>query len=236
MGVQTTTEQQAEQVSECIKQAIQDAQPTPINESIDNSLIPSIKEIERFMLYLNKRFSLNLPNNIIVNIQDTKPSTKGFYMPKECEKAYINSVQTLNYICLSSLHLKNTPYETIAHETAHFYNSVNKIKDASKSGYHNKKFKSTAEMLLLEVSKLEGKGYAITKPTQAFNDMLNDYKPDISAFHIQQGYKEREGESKSRNLLFMCSCGVKIRTAKNEDKPLKAICEYCKSEFIEVIK
>ena len=126
----------------------------PINESVENSIIPSVAEIERFMLYLNKRFSLGLPNNIIINIQDTKPSTKGFFMCKEHLKHYENTTQTLNYICLSS---------------------------------------------------------------------------------IQQAYTDKESKE-SRNLLYTCKCGVKIRTAKNEQKPLKAICSYCNSEFIEVRK
>lgn len=202
-----------------------------IKEGLSNSIKPSIEEIERFILFLNKRFSLNLPDNIIINIQETAESTKGFFMPKEHLKHYKNSKQDLNYICLSSHHLKSTPYETIAHEVTHF---VNYIAGAQiKNNYHTKDFKRVAESFYLNVEK--GKhGFNETSETEKFKEMLKEFIPNSQAFHILQNTEQKP--KGSRNLLFSCGCGVKVRTAKNENKPFKAICQYCNTEFKEVKK
>ena len=200
-----------------------------IKERLSNSIKPSIEETERFILYLNNRFSLGLQDNLIINIQDTSPSTKGFFMPSEHIKHYENTKQPLNYICISSLYLKEKPYETIAHELAHFFNHLNG--HTAKNNYHHKEFKKTSEMLLLKCEK--GKhGYNNTSETPEFISMLTDFQPNKDAFHILQNANDKKKKG-SRNLLFMCSCGVKVRTAKNEDKPFSATCDYCGSKFVQ---
>lgn len=200
-----------------------------MNEELSNSIQPSIDEIERFVIYLNKCFHFNMPDNIIVNIQETSKNTKGFFMPSAHLKHYENTDKALHYICVSSNYLKDTPYETVAHEFAHFVNEVKKIKDVSGFQYHNKHFKEVAETLLLKVEKGK-RGYAYTYVTDEFKKMLEDFKPNPNAFRI---YQHQKGVTKSpnRNLLFMCECGVRVRTARNGDKPFQAICQYCKSEF-----
>ena len=204
-----------------------------INEQakqLSNSIKPSIEEAERFILFLNKKFGLGLQDNLIVNIQDTSINTKGFFMPKEHKNHYDNTKQSLNYICISSLYLKDKPYETIAHEVAHFINHIQG--NTGHNNYHHKHFKRVAEQLLLKVER--GKyGFNITSETEEFLKMLEEFKPSETAFHIYQNKQDTEKQS-TRNLLFMCGCGVKIRTARNEDKPFKAICSYCETEFKEV--
>ena len=61
--------------------------------------------------------------------------------------------------------------------------------------------------------------------------MLKEFKPDPRAFTVFQVITETATKSPNRNLLYECGCGVKIRTARNEDKPLQAICGYCKQPF-----
>jgi hypothetical protein len=152
-------------------------------------------------------------------------------MCKEHVKHYENTKQPLNTICISSNYLKDTPYETVAHETAHFYNYVNDIKDTTKNQYHNKHFKKIAERLLLKVERNKNRGFAYTSETKEFKDMLKEFKPDKKSFHLLQNIKPK-GKSPNRNLLFICGCGVRVRTAKNEKKPFQAICQYCNSEFV----
>lgn len=209
---------------------------------------PAIAESERFIQFLNKRFALELPNDIILTIEETRPNVKGFYRSIKCQKIWKaetdntpfkqqdNKARAINSIVLSSHFLKDNPHETIAHEVAHFYNDMKGIKDTSKNGiYHNKKFKATAEKLLLKVDKDNKRGYAYTSPTDEFNNMLqNEFKPSKDAFKIFQEIGLTSGKKPSRLLLFMCSCGCKIRTARNEDKPLIAVCQYCNTEFKEV--
>jgi len=203
-----------------------------IKTKLGNSIQPSVAETERFICYLNKRFDLGLPDNLIVNIEDTSKNTKGFFRCKEHQKHYENTKQPLNYICISSIHLQNNPYETIAHETAHFYNYSKGIKDCSSNQYHNKNFKVIAEKLLLKVEKGK-RGFAYTDVTEEFTKMLKDFKADAKAFHIFQRTKEGKAKSPNRNLLFMCGCGIKVRTARNQNKPFNAICQYCNTEFTQ---
>jgi len=204
---------------------------TPMQE-ISNSIQPSIAEAERFILFLNNKFGLNLPNNLIVTIEGISHKTMGYYMAQNKIKGYTNTQQDLNTITLNSIHLKNDAYGTIAHEVAHFYNNANKIKDCTTNQYHNKYFMQVAQRLLLEVKK-GVRGFAYTEPTPQFLTMLNnEFIPNTQAFHIAQYYTEKN-KKPSRNLLYMCACGCKIRTAKNEEKPLKAVCSYCGQEFTQ---
>jgi predicted SprT family Zn-dependent metalloprotease len=217
--------------------------PAPtIEQGTENTLInfvvqttsikPSINECERFIKFLNVRFNLGIQDNLIINIHQTTPSRKGYYMPSLHSNHYENEQnnKALNFICISSIYLKETPYETIAHELAHYLHDFIDNKPC-KNNYHNKHFKKRAEQLLLKVSK--GKhGFDNTEQTDAFIELLQDFKPDDNAFKIFQHANEIK-KQKSRNLLYMCSCGVKIRTAKNENKPLNAICQWCDSKFIQ---
>jgi hypothetical protein len=198
-----------------------------LKDTITNSISPSIAEIERFIIFLNNKFSLGLQDNLIINIQDTSINTKGFFMSKEHKNHYDNTNQALNYICISSLYLKEKPYITIAHEVAHFINEIEGHK--SKGNYHTKHFKKVAEKLLLLVEKGQY-GFNQTNESPDFIEMLKEFKPSDNAFSIYQN-KENNKKVGSRNLLFTCDCGIKIRTAKNQDKPLKAICLYCNTEF-----
>ena len=126
----------------------------------------------------------------------------------------------------------------MAHELAHYLNHKDNIKDTSNAQYHNKHFKAQAERLLLRVSSRHKRfGYGITEETEDFKKLVaEDFKPNPNAFKIFQADIEQEPKSKSRLLLFMCACGSKIRTARNENKPLRAVCQYCKTEFSEVRK
>jgi len=198
-------------------------------EEMKHSIKPSIQEAERFILFLNDRFKLGLQADLVVNIQETSSKVKGFFMPKEHPKHYTTDSEgnPLNYICLSSHFLKSTPYETIAHELAHYINHIEGF--PAKNNYHHKHFKAQAEALLLKVSK-GNHGYNFTEETEEFKQMLVEFKPSPNAFAIFQHTQEK-GRAKTRNLLFVCDCGVKIRSAKNEDKPLMATCGYCGGEF-----
>lgn len=197
-------------------------------QQLSNSIEPSIKETERFMLFLNERFNLNLKfNNITILISTAKPTTKGYFSPENNPNGFLNTSQKLNAIVLNTIHLKKTPYETIAHELAHFYNHQNNIRDCSKNNYHNKKFKETAERLLLNVERLDSKGFAYTKETPAFFEMLKEFKSDSNAFHISQNYSYK-AKSKSRLYKWTCDCGFIIRCG---DRTLKATCDLCQSEF-----
>jgi len=199
------------------------------NITLKNSIIPSIQETERFIYYLNNRFMLGLKENLIINIEQTTPNRKGYFMPSQHAEHYeTTQKEPLNLIVISSLYLKDEPYNTIAHELAHYINTING--HIAKNNYHSQHFKKESEKMLLKVSK--GKhGYNITEQTPEFLEMINDFKPNKDAFAVFQNFNDKK-KKKGRNLKYMCSCGFIIRSAKNEEHPLKAICKYCNTEFI----
>ena len=223
-------------------------------QQAEPSIKPSIAESERFIQFLNERFNLNLRNDLIVLIHETKPNTRGFFRSVNCAKIWKEPSESksetsfkqqeshekpLNSITLSSHELKQEPYMVLAHELAHYINFINNINDTSKNGvYHNKEFKKQAEKLLLLIAERDKlRGYAYTTATKEFNEMLQEeFKPSETAFKIFQEIDETRGKEKTRLLKFVCGCGCIIRCAKNQDKPLKAICQYCDYEFKEVLR
>lgn len=195
----------------------------------ENSFIPALKESERFIEFLDKRFSLNLPKNYLITISKANKNNIGYFQNKESKEKFVNSKQDLNNINLNTFYLKTeNPYEVLAHELAHFVNYNNKVKDVTSNQYHNKYFKKTAEMLLLSVEKGK-KGYDKTKETDAFNEMLKEFKKDDNAFSIFQNQKDKKKVG-SRMKLYICGCGVKVRCATK----LNARCLDCGATFQEI--
>lgn len=201
-----------------------------LNNKIDNSFIPAFIETERFINFLDTRFNLNLKNNFVITINKAGKNTLGYFMPKENKEHFSNCSQELNNINLNTFYLKNhNVYEIITHEITHLKNYIDGIKDGNyKSGYHNKHFKILAEKLLLKVERTE-KGFNQTSETEEFNKMLIEFKPNKDAFNIFQNMKESDRQT-TRNKLFMCSCGFKIRCGRTD---LKALCLNCNTEFKE---
>lgn len=256
MNTQSEHEQTAQQQQQ---QPAEQSVTIQTTEQQQTSIKPSIAEIERFIAYLNKRFNIKPSNDLIILIQKTEPQTKGYYSPKSWRvfkhQAKENEPNHINEITLSSLYLCFEPYETIAHEYAHFLNTYLDGYKGNSRNYHHLDFKKRAEQLLLRVEK--GKyGYNQTYETAEFKQMLEDFKPSPDAFKIFQPTDSRivgfnpdgkpididgniikpKPKGKSRLLLFECDCKIKIRTARNESKPLKAVCQYCNTEFKQVVK
>jgi hypothetical protein len=166
----------------------------------------------------------------LVNIQTTTPRVRGFFMPSENPNCY-EGENPLNTIVISSLLLKDNKqtYITIAHEYIHLLNKLNGEK--GKNNYHSIAFKNGCEKVGLLV--LKGKyGYNITEETPLFLEMLNDFKPNQDAFKVFQNNHDKK-KGKSRQLKYICGCGCIIRTAKNENKPINALCLYCNTNFIQ---
>ena len=238
MNNQTTTTQAQTEQESILNNHLITAQAEP-----SNSIKPSIEESERFIQFLNDKFNLNLNlNDLIVMIHETKANTRGYFKPccwkdSESNKDITFKQQQKSNLTLSSYELKKEPYMVLTHELAHFINFKNGIQDTTKNGYHNKHFKAQAEQLLLTIAERDArKGYTFTTESNEFKEMLlTEFKPSKTAFKIFQEPTIKTRKQKSRMLLYVCNCNSKIRTARNINKPLKAVCEYCESEFKEVI-
>jgi len=199
-----------------------------LNNENNNSFIPALKECERFLIFLNNKFSLNLTDNYVITINKANKKASGFFMGDNHPEHFTNTTQDLNNINLNTYYLKkSSPYEVLTHETAHFLNHILKIKDCSANQYHNKHFKKQAERLLLLVERTK-KGYSHTTETEEFKEMLEEFKPNKEVFNIFQNIQESKKVG-SRLKLFMCSCGIKVRCAVD----LNAICQDCNTQFIK---
>lgn len=197
----------------------------------NKSIIPTIQECERFIGFLNTKFSLNLPNNLLINIHKTNKNTMGYFTPEQNPEHYkqTDTNTALNSITLSSYFLNTNPYDTLTHELTHFINNNLHIKDCSSNQYHNKKFKAQAEKLLLKVSKGK-KGYSQTEPTEEFNKMLEEYKPNYEVFKILQ---EIDSKEKKGSRLYLFTCSNECYKVRCGDRELKAVCG-CGEPFIQV--
>jgi len=199
-----------------------------------NSLIPILKEIERFNNFMNNRFNLNLQDNLIQTASKTHKNTLGYFMPKNSPNHFINTTQKLHNINLNTLHLKRDVILTLttqAHEIAHLKNSTENIKDCSSNQYHNKHFKAQAEKLLLKVERTKH-GYSHTTPTKEFIKMIEEeFKPNKEVFNIEQA-QAKKIKKPNKMKKFTCDCGYIIRCAKSD---LKATCFYCNTEFKEEV-
>ena len=210
-----------------------ETQQTTQQEQVEfsNSTINTIQEIERTLKFWNSRLNLGLNfENITITISELHKNTLGHFANINTSKAFENTKQKLNVICLNSIHLKKKPYETIIHELTHYVNFQNGVKDCCSNQYHKKHFKATAEKLLLSVEKTK-RGYAQTDTTPEFLKLLEEFKPSINAFHIAQiKPKDKDNDkNKSRLYKWVCDCGYIIRCG---DRTLKAKCENCNSNFM----
>ncbi len=241
---------------------------------IKPSIVESIKEIERLYTFFNNRFKFGLDlSDLVVLIHETNPNTLGFFRPSDTSKSWFKNLafkhqdhtneqsqkatetetateqdQAINSITLSSHHLRANPYETLAHEFAHYLNKVIDNYKGNNNNYHTSQFKKRCEEMFLRVEK-GTYGFNVTHETDKFNDMINnEFKPSKTAFNIfqetEQQRKSRLGlypkdengdpiypkdengdpiippkpKPKGRLLKWVCDCGYIIRATRNGSK------------------
>lgn len=117
--------------------------------------------------------------------------------------------------------------ETLLHEMAHLYCSLNDIKDTSNNYvYHNKRYKIQAENHGLNVENEQTVGWAITSLTDKTKDLVESYKIKDSVFNYYRttfdGIK-----LKTKTFKYQCPCDVKI----SHYKDISLICGICKKPF-----
>ena len=197
-----------------------------------NSFIPTLTEMERFIQFLIKMFNfedVKEINDYVLTINKAHKNTLGYFMPKEHQESFVNTTKKLNNINLNTYHLKtHNPYEILTHEFTHFINQLKGIKDCSINQYHNLKFKAQAEKFYLKVEKMNNKGYAHTEITPLFNEMMTEFKPHQEVFNIAQTIGEKkQGKSKTKMKKWFCGCGMIVRCARE----LNATCDDCYTKF-----
>jgi hypothetical protein len=140
--------------------------------------------------------------------------------------------------------------ETLLHEAAHAVNHERGVKDCSKSQYHNRSFRQTAEALGLTVEQIPHYGHARTAlPTPiaqlyelglaALREVLISRRRPIALVTGATGGvntpsdDEQGGEEgpRSRHLKATCACPLVIRASKKTLGATTIRCERCGEPF-----
>jgi hypothetical protein len=123
---------------------------------------------------------------------------------------------------------------TLLHETAHSLDLQNGIQGVTGDGYHNKKFKATAEALGLTITQAKRIGWSNTEVSDECAERWGEALALIEAAlaltadtETAQGKKGRD----KNNLVAECGCGGKIRLSKKVLEMCAPVCQNCESAF-----
>ncbi len=189
------------------------------------SLKPAIQELERAYQFFNQElFGSGLDLNVIITIQSRgRKNALGWHWAGKWKNGDKTSVAEIN---LSAEDLKTgDPYETLIHEMAHHLNHQRGIKDVSGNGYHNKRFKETAESAGLQTIPSKKIGY-MTALGELAKAKILEFKPQNEVFAILR-LKEM-ARQKTKLKKWSCGCGVNVRVARPD---FNATCNSCGTLF-----
>ena len=106
--------------------------------------------------------------------------------------------------------------ETLLHEMAHFWNAERDINDCSGNQYHNKKFKTAAELFGLEVTRDSTRGWSYTELTSVSRDAIKALKPDYEAFRFLKRRADPVSQhNKYTSLIVNTDLGAVIKVTAN---------------------
>lgn len=140
-----------------------------------------LDELHRAFDYFNEEFVDGVLPKVIITIQESGRKNalgwygKGFWSDKACG----GSACEIN---ISAEHMNRSAdsiLETLLHEMAHLYNSIKKIRDVSSGQYHNKKFKTAAELFGLDVEKGGTRGWSWTTLGSGAKNAIVKFKPNV---------------------------------------------------------
>lgn len=124
---------------------------------------------------------------------------------------------------------------TLLHEAAHGLAQVRDIKDTSRGGrYHNRKYKTLAQELGLEVVEVAPIGWSGTTLPEAtalaYADVLDQLAGALVLWRIAE--QPDSGRRKTRNLLAaVCACSRRIRVAPRTLDEAPIVCGACGDPF-----
>ena len=123
---------------------------------------------------------------------------------------------------------------TLLHEVAHSIDLQNGIQGTSGDGYHNQKFKATAESLGLTITQAKGIGWSLTE----VNDACAERWAEALAL-IENGLalmadaeQSKKAGGRNKNLISArCACDGVIRLSAKVLEKCAPICKNCRQEF-----
>jgi hypothetical protein len=123
---------------------------------------------------------------------------------------------------------------TLLHEVAHSIDLQSGIRGVSGDGYHNMKFKATAEALGLTITQAKGIGWSVTEVSDDCADRWSEALALIESALSLMAESEQGGKSGGRNKnlkVAKCGCGEKIRLSAKTLEKCAPICQNCGVAF-----
>jgi hypothetical protein len=124
---------------------------------------------------------------------------------------------------------------TLLHETAHSLDLQNGIQGVTGDGYHNKKFKATAEALGLTIENAGRIGWSKTDVSdecaERWADALQLIEDALKLTADQEQGQKRGGRNKNL-LVAECGCGNKIRLSQKTLDLCAPSCNNCEEYFV----
>ena len=127
---------------------------------------------------------------------------------------------------------------TLVHEMVHIYCMETGIKDTSNNGrYHNKRFKTEAEMRDLKIAYAPTIGWSVTEPTEVFirnlkawglYDACENYR--LGALQTDSSNGTDKPRKKTSTRKYYCPvCGNSVRATKD----VNILCMDCNVQMIK---
>lgn len=195
-------------------------------------LSDTINELHRVFNILNDYYFNSELDSPIITIQEDKPNICGSFMTEPTWFVVDDESKKFYEININPLCLDRDIDETIAvllHEMVHYYNEIKGVKDCTKNGKHNKKFKESAEQVDLIVNEDD---YSDTSASDTLKDFIhNEIQPNIDCFKLYMAYEMIEKDVKPRKktqFKYICpKCGM-VAKAKAE---LNIVCGACNTNL-----
>ena len=126
---------------------------------------------------------------------------------------------------------------TLLHEVAHSIDLQNGIQGTSGDGYHNQKFKATAESLGLTITQAKGIGWSLTEVSDAcaerWAEALRLIEDGLGVRADAEQGKKAGGRNKNLKVAE-CRCGEKIRLSASVLFKCAPMCQTCNWFFIAI--
>lgn len=116
---------------------------------------------------------------------------------------------------------------TLLHEMAHYWNAERDIRDCSGSQYHNKHFKTAAEMFGLKVERMKSKGWAWTTLTEDAVEAIKELNPNEDVFrHVRRRPDTPVTEKRYTSLIVNTNVGELVKCRAES-------CNMSQRDFVE---
>jgi len=123
---------------------------------------------------------------------------------------------------------------TLLHEVAHSLDLQAGIQGVTGDGYHNKKFKDTAEALGLTITQAKGIGWSVTEVSDACAERWAEALALIENALALMADSEQAGKTRGRNKNLKsarCGCGGVIRLSASVLEKCAPKCQNCGGVF-----